>query len=181
MSRSRLDWLEKTYVYAALGATPSLPHAQALLAGKGIVVNERQLEGCRQRGGHCVEKALQHQLPQRLYGVVNFELQGRLEKLAENIEAQLSRTTWENRTDVDLVDKYLKLMELLVSVSSDEKHESGEEEQGVAGEASTEAEPGLEEILRRFEEANDQETIRDAVRQAAAATGSDFPEPGEGG
>ena len=181
MSRSRLDWLDKTYVYAALGATPSLPHAQTLLAGKGIVVNERQLEGCRQHGAHCVEKALEHQLPQRLYGAVNFELQGRLEKLAGNIEEHLSRTTWENKTDVDLVDKYLKLLEMLASVSSDEKHESGEEEQGAAGEPDAEPEPGLEEILRRFEEANDQETIRDAVRQAAAATGSDFPEPGEGG
>jgi len=182
-----LNWLEKMYVYAALAATPSLTHAQTLLAEKGITLNERQLEGCRQHGAHCIEAARAHQLPQRVYGLINFELQQPLQKLAQTIEEQLSRSTWENKIDVDLVDKYLKLMELLVSVSSDETHQSAEGkpsvagEPGVAGEPSAAGDVGLDEILTRFEVANDRESIRAAMRQAAAATGSDFPSPGESG
>ncbi len=183
MSHTRYKWFEKMYVYAALAATPSVSDAQALLADKGITLSQRQLACCRQQGAHLIAKALEQQLPQRLYGTVNLELPGRLEKLAEHIEEHLNRTTWENKTDVDLVDKYLKLIDLLMAVSAGENDESETEQAGRGASAQAESggtgvRPALEDILTRFEEANDQATIRDAMRRAAAATGSALPEAG---
>ncbi len=175
MSKSETDWLDKLYIYVALAATQTIQQAQGLLQEQGIVVSERQLQACKQRAPHRIQQVAQRGLPQRLYGLFNCDIYDRINKMAQRIEARLTKSDWQDKNDVDLVDKYLKLMQVLAEAKSQHEQDTEESPPGPAGELQ------LEEILSRFEQAKNRQKTKDAIRQVAAATGSDLEEVGEAG
>jgi len=175
LSKSDTDWLDKVYIYAALAATQTIQQARELLQTQGIVVSEHQLRAYKQRGAHRIQQAAQRGIPQRLYGLFHCDIYDRINKMAQRIEERLIRSDWQDKNDVDLVDKYLKLMQMLADVKSQHQEDAEESPLGPTGE------PQLEEIVSRFEQARDRQEIKKAIRQTAAATGTDFEEVGEAG
>ena len=163
------------YIHTALAATQTIQQARELLLEQGIVVSERRLRTCKQRAPHRTQQVAQRGLPQRLYGPFNCDIYDRINKMGQRIEERLVRSDWQDKNDVDLVDKYLKLMQMLAEVRSQHPEDAEEAPPGPA------AERQLEEILSRFEQAEDPQKIKDAIRQVAAATGTDFEEVGEPG
>lgn len=159
------EWLEKVYIYAAMAGTETLERAQELLSEHDISVSIRQLEMYRRRSGQRIEQAAQQQLPERLFGLFSYDLYERLNRLARQIERRLCESQWEEKSELDLMDKYLKLMQILSKMDSDPEPAADEEEDDASG---------VEEIFERLEQARDSEQIRKRLRQAAAATGSCF-------
>ena len=175
MSKSETDWLDKLYIYAALAATQTIQQAQGLLQEQGIVVSEHRLRTCKQRAPHRIQQVAQRGLPQRLYGLFNCDIYDRINKMAQRIEERLTKSDWQDKNDVDLLDKYLKLMQMLAQVRLQHEEDAEESPPGPTGELQ------LEEIVSRFEQAKDRQKIKDTIRQVAAATGSDLEEVGEAG
>lgn len=162
------DWLEKVYIYAALAATDTTQQAQKLLQDAGILTSLRQLEMYRRRSGDRIRRAAQRQLPERLFGLFAYDLYERLNTLARRIERRLCKSQWEEKSELDLMDKYLKLMQLLSDMKSEPEQKDADSDDDPDDEAV------IEEIFRRLEQANDREKVRQRMRQAAAATGSCF-------
>ncbi len=164
--RTETDWLEKVYIYAALAGTESIRQAQELLQEAGILTSIRQLEIYRRRSQDRIRRAADWQLPERLFGLFAYDLYERLNRLARRVEQRLCESRWEEKSELDLMDKYLKLMQIL----SDMKSEPEEKD----ADSDDDDEAVIEEIFRRLEQANDREKVRQRMRQAAAATGSCF-------
>ncbi len=166
------EWLDKIYIYAALAATDDLQQAQMLLRDQGIAVTCSRLAATRAQAAHCIRMVRDRGLPRRLYNSLPYDFYERLDKMARLIEDRLGTCDWTDRNDVDLLDKYLKLMQEMAQIRVSERPD---------GDEPTPPEPDLEEILKRFEQAKDRQQIKDAVRRVAAATGATFEPPGEPG
>lgn len=175
MPKSETDWLDKAYIYAALAATQTIQQARELLQEQGIALTDRRLQICKQRAPHRIQQAAQRGLPQRLYGLFSCDIYDRINKMTQRIEERLIRSDWQDKNDVDLVDKYLKLMQMLAEVKSQHQEEAEESPPGPTGELQ------LEEIISRLEQAKDRQKTKDAIRQVAAATGTDLEEVGAAG
>jgi len=175
LSKSKTDWLDKVYIYAALAATQTIQQARELLQAQGIPLTERQLQACKQHAPHRIQQVAQRGLPQRLYGLFNCDIYDRINKMAQRIEERLTKSDWQDKNDVDLVDKYLKLMQVLAEMKSQHQEDAEESAPGPIGELQ------LEEIFSRLEQAKDRQKIKDTIRQVAAATGTDLEEVGEPG
>ena len=94
------------------------------------------------------------------------DLYDRLDAMARRIERRLAAGDWLEKTEVDLVDRYLKLMAQLIEMR----------DRGRAAPARHDSAPPLDELLVRLERAG-AGGMHDALRRAAAATGTLFPPP----
>ena len=94
------------------------------------------------------------------------DLYDRLDAMARRIERRLAAGDWLEKTEVDLVDRYLKLMAQLIEMR----------DRGRAEPARHDSAPPLDELLVRLERAG-AGGMHDALRRAAAATGTLFPPP----
>ena len=166
------EWLEKVYIYAALAGTKRLEQAQELLSEYDILASARQLEMYQRRSERRIEQAANWQLPERLFGLFSYDLYERLNRLARQIEKRLCESQWEEKSELDLMDKYLKLMKLLSKMDSEPEAIEDDDE---------DADSGIEEIFERLEQAKDTENLRKQLRQAAAASGSCFERAENGG
>jgi len=173
LSQGATDWLDKIYIYAALAAVPTLQQAQELLREQGIVADESRLRAYQRQAAQRIRQVADRGLPQRLYGLLSCDIYERINAMARRLEERLINSDWQEKTDVELVDKYLKLMQMLVEVQAERQDDSDQSPDGSNGEL------GLEEIISRFEQAQERQKTKDAIRQAAAATGTSFAAVGE--
>jgi len=171
LTGSKVGWLDKLYIYAALAGTETIAEAQTLLGEANVSVTHRQLEVYKRCSAERIQQVAERHLPQRLFGLFAFDICDRLDSLARRIEDKLYHSDWQEKVEMDLMDKYLKLMQLLANIRP------GEQDSEQPCEAASNDESAIEEIFKRLEQTNDRQEVRDTLRRVAAATGSGFPRP----
>lgn len=169
-----MNWLDRVFVYCALAITESLEDAQELLSERGVKVTNKQLEGFACRGTRYIDEVSKRALPAMIFGFASFDIADRLNRLALRIEAKLASTDWNEKTDVDLVAKYLSVMAALADLEKARKAESTNNANNATESAGyrAERERQFEEVFKTLEHTEDRDTIKDAIRHIAAATGA---------
>lgn len=167
MRKKSLHWIDKLFVYCALEITQSTGDAQKLLAERGVVIEGRRLQSYASRGRHLVEEVRERGLPALLYGPAPFSVAERLNKIALRMEEKLARSDWSEKTDVDLVTKYLTVMEAVAKLEEVRKAEMHNDEEGDKVECGRQ----FEELFKSLERAEEQSRAKDTIRHITAATG----------